>query len=53
MVTLKADGAELKLPAKIDLRLPKGVLFAPYHFGDAGLNRVFNGQAAIAVEVGK
>lgn len=53
IVTLKAGGAELKLPAKIDVRLPKGVLFAPYHFGDAGLNRVFTGQAAVAVEIGK
>lgn len=53
VMTLRAAGGELKLAAKIDLRLPKGVLFAPYHFADAGLNRFFTGQAAIPVEVAK
>ncbi len=53
VVTIKAGGTEIKLAAKIDLRMPKGVLFAPYHFGAAGLNRIFSGQAAVPVEIVK
>ena len=51
MVTVKGNGAELKLKAKIDKRLPKGVLFAPYHFGEAKINSLYKGEAAIAVQV--
>lgn len=52
LVKLSADGGEIQAKAKIDRRLPKGVLFAPYHFGELGLNRIYSGQAAIAVQVG-
>jgi NADH-quinone oxidoreductase subunit G len=52
-LTLAANGAEIKLAAKIDVRLPKGVLFAPYHFPGSGINRLYRGEAAIAVEVRK
>ncbi len=51
VITLKAGGTEIRLAAKIDLRMPKGVVFAPYHFGTAGLNRIFTGQAAVPVEI--
>ncbi len=53
VVSIKADGVELKLKAKVDKRLPKGVLFAPYHFADARLNSLYKGAAAIPVQVGK
>ncbi|MFA5514787.1 MAG: molybdopterin-dependent oxidoreductase [Desulfuromonadales bacterium] len=53
VVTLKAGGTEVKLAAKIDVRMPKGILFAPYHFGEAGLNRIFTGQTAVPVEIRK
>ncbi|MBE0597680.1 MAG: molybdopterin-dependent oxidoreductase [Desulfuromonadales bacterium] len=53
LLTLRANGVEIKLAAKIDTRMPKGVLFAPYHFSSAGLNRIFTGQAAVPVEVSK
>ncbi len=53
VLTLVADGAEVKLPVKVDLRLPKGVLFAPYHFPGSGINRLYKGQAAVAVDVRK
>ncbi len=53
MLTLSASGVEIKLPAKVDLRLPKGVLFAPYHFPGSGINRIYKGEAAVAVEVRK
>lgn len=53
IVKLKASGGEIAAKAKVDRRLPKGVLFAPYHFGSLNLNRIYSGQAAIAVEVSK
>lgn len=52
-VKIKGNGVELTLKAKVDRRLPKGVVFAPYHFAAAGLNRLYRGEAAIAVEIGK
>lgn len=53
LLSIRANGTEIKLPVKVDSRLPKGVLFAPYHFPAAGLNRLYKGEAALAVEVGK
>ena len=53
LLTVKGNGAEVKLKAKVGKRLPKGVVFAPYHFGAAGLNRLYKGEAALAVEVAK
>jgi NADH-quinone oxidoreductase chain G len=50
-VALKANGVELKLKAKIGKRLPKGVLFAPYHFSSAQINTLYKGEAAVAVQV--
>jgi NADH-quinone oxidoreductase chain G len=52
-VKVKGNGVELTLKAKVDRRLPKGVVFAPYHFAEAGLNMLYRGEAAIAVEIGK
>ncbi len=52
-LTLKANGVELKLKTKVGNRLPKGVVFAPYHFAEAELNRIYKGEAAIAVELAK
>lgn len=51
LVKLKADGGEIQAKAKVDRRLPQGVLFAPYHFGELGLNRIYRGQATIAVQL--
>ncbi len=53
MLKLKAEGGEIQAKVKIDRRLPQGVLFAPYHFPALGLNRIYTGQAVIAVEVEK
>ncbi len=50
MLKLKAAGGEIKAKVKVDRRLPKGVLFAPYHFGSLGLNEIYTGQPAIIVE---
>ena len=53
MVTVKSGGVELRLKAKVEDRLPQGVVFAPYHFGAAGLNRLYKGAAAVSVELAK
>jgi NADH-quinone oxidoreductase subunit G len=53
MVKVAGNGAQLELPAKVDIRLPKGLLFVPYHFTESGLNRMYKGESAIAVKVSK
>jgi len=53
LVSIKSGGVELKLKAKVGKRLPKGVLFAPYHFAEARINSLYKGEAAISVQVGK
>ncbi len=53
LVKVTGNGVELKLKAKVDNRLPKGVLFAPYHFAEAQVNRLYKGEAVIAVKVSK
>jgi NADH-quinone oxidoreductase chain G len=53
IVTLKGNGAEIRIKVKIGHRLPKGVLFSPNHFGSAGLNRIWHGAAVTPVQVSK
>jgi len=53
LVKLSGNGVELQLKAKVGNRLPPGVLFAPYHFAAAGINRLYRGAAAVAVAVSK
>ncbi|KIH77611.1 NADH-quinone oxidoreductase subunit G [Geoalkalibacter ferrihydriticus] len=52
-VSLKGNGEELRLKAKVGKRLQRGVVFVPYHFAGAGVNRIYHGEAAVAVEVSK
>lgn len=52
-VKVKGNGAEIQLKAKIGTRLPKGVVFAPSHFAGTGLNRIYHGEASVAVELSK
>ena len=56
------DGDQLKvvsatgsitLKAKVGSRLPKGVLFAPYHFAEASINNLTNGAAVTWVTISK
>lgn len=49
-IQLKAAGLMIQAKAKVDNRLPKGVLFAPYHFAELNLNKIYKGQPVIAVE---
>jgi len=53
LVSISSDGIRLSLKAKVDIRLPEGVLFVPYHFPEAMLNRLYRGQASVAVEISK
>jgi NADH-quinone oxidoreductase chain G len=53
LVKLAGNGVALQLKAKVGNRLPQGVLFAPYHFAAAGINRLYCGEAAVAVTVSK
>ncbi len=53
LLTVTGNGAALKLKVKVGNRLPKGVLFAPYHFAEAQINRLYLGEAAVPVKVGK
>ncbi len=53
LLKVKGNGVELKLKAKVGNRLPKGLVFAPYHFPAAELNRLYQGEAAVAVEISK
>ncbi|RLB66077.1 MAG: NADH dehydrogenase (quinone) subunit G [Deltaproteobacteria bacterium] len=53
LIKVSGNGVELKLKAKVDNRLPKGVLFAPYHFAEAQVNRLYKGEAVISVKVSK
>jgi predicted molibdopterin-dependent oxidoreductase YjgC len=53
VVTVKGSGVELKLKVKVGNRLPRGVVFVPYHFAEAGINKIYKGESAVAVEIAK
>jgi NADH-quinone oxidoreductase subunit G len=53
LVTVKAAAGEMKLKAKVGIRLSQGLVFVPYHFETSGLNRIYQGEAVIAVELSK
>jgi predicted molibdopterin-dependent oxidoreductase YjgC len=52
-VTVKSDTGSVSLTAKVGNRVPQGVVFAPYHFGDGSINNVTDGKAVTYVTVGK
>ena len=53
LVKVSGNGTELKLKVKVGNRLPKGVVFAPYHFAEAQVNRLYKGEAVIPVKLTK
>ncbi len=53
LIKVSGNGAELKLKVKVGNRLPKGVVFAPYHFAEAQVNRLYKGEAVISVKLTK
>jgi predicted molibdopterin-dependent oxidoreductase YjgC len=52
-VTVKSAAGEIKLTAKVGNRLPAGVVFAPYHFGDAAVNSIAVGEPVTWVTISK
>ncbi|MCM0080590.1 molybdopterin-dependent oxidoreductase [Geomonas sp. Red32] len=52
-VKLTSATGSVSLKAKVGKRVPKGVVFAPYHFGEASINSITDGAAVTFVTVGK
>ena len=52
-VTVRSVNGEVKLKAKVSNRLPEGVVFAPYHFGENSINNLTDGAAVTWVTIGK
>lgn len=52
-VKVKSAAGELTLPVKVGLRLPEGVLFAPYHFEHNSINSIATGSQVTYVTVSK
>jgi len=52
-VTVKSSLGDLKLKAKLSVRLPAGVVFAPYHFSDMSINSITNGAPVTWVTISK
>jgi NADH-quinone oxidoreductase chain G len=52
-LSVKSALGEIKLKAKIGLRVPQGVLFTPYHFGEQSLNTITAGEQVTWVKISK
>lgn len=52
-LTVKSQFGEIKLKAKIGMRLPSGVVFAPYHFSDKSINSITDGESVTWVSLSK
>lgn len=53
MLTIKSTTGEIKLKAKVNVRMPQGVVFAPYHFAEQSVNTVTDGTPVIWVSISK
>jgi NADH-quinone oxidoreductase chain G len=52
-VTVKGAAADIRLKAKVGSRLPKGVVFAPYHFGEQPVNSLATGAPVTWVSLSR
>jgi len=52
-VKVTSVSGELTLPVKVGLRLPEGVVFAPYHFDRNSINSITTGSPVTYVTVSK
>ena len=52
-VKVVSVSGELTLPVKVGLRMPEGVVFAPYHFGTNSINSITTGSPVTYVTVAK
>ena len=53
LLTIKSANGEVKLKAKVGSRLPQGLVFAPYHFGEQSINNLTDGAEVTWVTIGK
>ncbi|GFE60030.1 molybdopterin-dependent oxidoreductase [Geobacter sp. AOG2] len=53
LLNVTSAAGSTKLKARISSRMPEGVLFSPYHFGAAEINRVWSGAPVTWVTVTK
>ena len=53
MITVSSATGSLQLKAKITLRMPAGVVFAPYHFSAAPINTIWSGAPVTMVTLAK
>jgi predicted molibdopterin-dependent oxidoreductase YjgC len=53
LLTVSSIKGSVKLKAKVSLRMPEGVVFAPYHFSAAAINQVWSGAPVTWVSLGK
>ena len=53
LVTVTSGTGSVSLAAKVGKRVPKGVVFAPYHFNEGSINTITDGSAVTWVTVGK
>ena len=52
-VTVASSAGSVKLKARVSLRMPEGVAFAPYHFAATPINQVWSGAAVTSVTISK
>ena len=52
-VKVTSVAGELTLPVKVGLRMPEGVVFAPYHFDCNSINSITSGSSVTYVTVSK
>jgi formate dehydrogenase major subunit/NADH-quinone oxidoreductase subunit G len=53
LLTVTSATGSMKLKARITPRMPQGVVFAPYHFGENPVNQVWSGAPVTWVTVAK
>lgn len=53
MLTVSSARGSVKLKAKVSMRMPEGVLFAPYHFGVSSINQIWSGAPVTWVTLAK
>jgi formate dehydrogenase major subunit/NADH-quinone oxidoreductase subunit G len=53
MITVSSATGSMQLKAKVSLRIPAGVVFAPYHFSASPINTIWSGAPVTMVTLAK
>ena len=53
LVNVTSSSGSIKLKSKVSIRMPEGVVFAPYHFAEIPVNKVWSGAPVTWVTVSK